>query len=144
MHNKVQIFGLQRSGTNFMEWSLLNNFKDVDYKNFYLPSKIPGYIRFNENQVLKHHYPTLEYSDYAFVVYKDWKDWTESMIRYRKRDFIKRDIYNEYLKIARALPSDKTLVYEHSYIMKNYKKVLKEMSEKFDLELVDNITIPKK
>jgi len=142
MHNKVQIFGLQRSGTNLIEWSLINNFKDIKYSNLYDDSNIPNYIRFNEKQVVKHHFPTLEYSDYAFIVYKKYKDWLGSMIKYRKRKFVKKEIHDEYLKRARELPSDKIIIHEYTYIMNHYKKVLEEMADKFNLILVDDIKMP--
>lgn len=140
--NKIQVFGLQRSGTNYMEWTLKYNFENIDYKNIYIDGNIPGYIRYKERQIVKHTWPTLDYSDFCIIIYKNFNDWKKSMIKYKKEDFIDIKIYNEFIEKSKKLNKNKTLIFEHKYVVNNYIKTIDKISEKFNIKKNKNIIIP--
>lgn len=134
--NIVQVYGIPRSGTNFVEWSLVNNFVNLEYKNIYGKKSEP----FNFS-ITKHHYPSLEHSKFAIVIYKEFKASQESYKRWCGKT-LNRKIYDEYLSRARALDPRKTIIFEHSWLVDNYQEGLKQISDKFGLKLKDKTTQP--
>ena len=52
--NGIQVFGLPRSGTNFIKWPLKNNFKNIFYNNLYMDYK-------NKQISVKHYFPSFIY-----------------------------------------------------------------------------------
>ena len=55
---QIQIFGLQRSGTNFLHWTLNNNFildEKIDYSisNSDIKGNIKGMAKYNQPQSMK-------------------------------------------------------------------------------------------
>ena len=75
MTNKIQPFGLRRSGTNLLEYLVINSF-DSDYK---LIPRVQNVHKLHPKQgqleSLKHTLPTLSHSDYCIVVYKPFEAW---------------------------------------------------------------------
>jgi len=133
--NTVQVFGLPRAGTNFVEWCIVNYFNDVKYKNIYKPCNVRGLKRYrHQTEAYKHSYPSLDESDFAIVIYKERKKWIESYKRAYKHK-LDESIWEEYLERANALDSDRTYIVEHAHMYYNLEEVLSEISEKFDLEL---------
>ena len=107
-HNKVQVFGLPRSGTNFIEWTLQNNF-NITYNNLYDVCNTVGLNEFGQRNALKHNYPILDRCDFAIVIYKTFEQWQKSMAK-DKRGLCERSTYDKYLEIANNLPKDRVLV----------------------------------
>ena len=135
MRNFVQVFGLPRSGTNFIEWTLNNNFIGVDYKNIYVNTptrRIP----------VKHTLPNLNYSDFIIVIYKDKTNWEESM-RKDSKALKEWPNYDTFLKVASELPRDKTIIVEHKWAYENYFLLLNKIVEKTGLTLINNPIQPK-
>ncbi len=133
--NDVQVFGLPRSGTNFIEWSLQNNFKNLSYKNIY--------TNFNNNQIsVKHDLPSFTYSNYVIVIYKEYNLWIASMKKDNKNPSNFPE-YKKFLQTSNDLPKNKTIIVEHTWAVKNYFKMLDLISKKFNFELIDNLIQPK-
>jgi hypothetical protein len=151
MKNTVQIFGLPKSATNFMEWTILNNFVDVVYKNIYLTW-----------HAYKHSTPTLDYSEYSIIIYKEYPIWEKSMKRY----FIHRpaparrwkstwriagladlqDVWNHYygpfINNLHDLPQDRIMLLNHRIVVNNYFEVVEEIHDKFNIKPVDSPVQP--
>tara|TARA_Y100001972_G_C7645185_1_gene324196 strand:+ start:397 stop:870 length:474 start_codon:yes stop_codon:yes gene_type:complete len=133
--NDIQVFGLPRSGTNFIEWSLKNNFKNIFYNNLYMDYK-------NKQISVKHYFPSFIYSDYVIIIYKEYNPWLISMKKDGKHPSEWPE-YEQFLKVANSLPKDKTIIIEHTWAVENYFQLLDLISEKFNFELIDNPTQPK-
>ncbi len=146
MRNKIQVFGLQRSGTNFVEWTLNYNFSNLNYQTISVLCDIPSDMWFGQVSALKHNFPNLDYSDYAIVIYKDFKSWIHSMKRanfHSKLYDVSTTIqtYEIYMERAKSLPEDKTILIEHSEATKNYYEFLKLIAQKFDVQM-NEVLIP--
>lgn len=141
--NKIQVFGLPRSGTNWLEWTLRNNFVDADY------NITPEFINDVEGSApywtdLKHCYPTLKHSDYALVIFKEYDEWLESIKRKGWVLNVSQKTHQKYIDKGIKLGEDKVIVVEHKWAVKNYFQMLSEISDKFGVKLVDNPTQPTK
>lgn len=142
--NKIQVFGLPRSGTNFLEWTLRNNFLGLNYQdiNVRYSYRVEGFPAVG---AVKHEFPSLSYSDFAIVIYRDADEWLASLKRF---DFtsgsqFRREMLDEYLAVARKLPEERVLIYNHNYVVNHYFDVLEEIAGKFSVELVDDPKQPR-
>ena len=141
---KIQVFGLQRSGTNFIEWTLIHNFTNSDYVSMSSIGNVPGDERFDMVQSLKHCYPTLDYSDYIIVIQRDYPVWINSLRkRFRKCKYTE-ETYDEYYTMAKNLDQTKTIVVNHKWVIDNYFEFLDMLSDRFGLIQVENPTQPTK
>ena len=69
----IQVWGLWRSGTNFIEYLVRNNIQNHNYTNRY------AYSVFTSNQdALKHTLPNISKAKYHICVYKPFDVWIES------------------------------------------------------------------
>lgn len=141
MENRIQIYGLPRSGTNFFEWCIVNYFDNVAYKNIYQECDVPGLREHKRRVALKHSFPNLDHSEFCIVVYKEYDEWKNS---YKKRGKPSRETWQKYLDCANALDKSKCFIYEHKYAYNNLENVLKEISEKTGLTLKDVDIVPPK
>ena len=135
---QIDVFGLPRSGTNFLQWSLRNNFEDVELDGNEIvindvQPPIPKLIH------KKHTLPKLE-SDGCIVIYKEFIEWTESLERFKKNMWFPYNLstWEKYLDTARELPKDKTLIVEHSWCVENYEELLSIISNKFGVKLKED------
>ena len=141
----IGVFGLPRSGTNYMEWTLKNNFIDVivphiDFKTNDVEPYIPKIIH------TKHCYPTLDAIDGCIVIYKEFEEWKHSLERFKKNMFFPYTFnsWESYLNTANRLDKEKCIIVEHSWCVNNYERLLSDISSKFGVKIVDNLTIPTK
>lgn len=142
--NDVQVFGLPRSGTNFIEWSLKNNFIDVKYSNLYEEKKnidIKMLQKFKDMAV-KHQYPSFKYSNKIIVIYKEWDKWIESYRRWEYGGHFPKKEYDKYLEISRNLDPAKTIILEHTWAFLNYKEAMLSISNKFGFKPKEEIVQP--
>lgn len=139
--NLIQVFGLPRSGTNFMEWTLNNNFKGVNYINLYAKCNTYGLREFGKLCAFKHSYPNLNRSDYALVIYKTYDKWVKSMKK-DKRGSTSKEIYDEYLNFANSLPKDKCILISFEDAYNNYEDLVKRIGELINIEPKKEITKP--
>jgi len=137
--NKIQVYGLPRSGTNFVEWSLKNNFVDLEYNNYYSKPEIKSIPR--TKVAIKHNFPSLDNSEFSIVIYKEWESFSLSYSRWAKKE-IEKSIYDLYLKKAHELDKDKTIIFEHSWLCLNYRSGMEMISEKFGIKLKEKINQP--
>ena len=133
---RIGVFGLPRSGTNYMEWTLQNNFVEIE-----LPK-----VEFELNDVQpyipkvihrKHTYPSLKELDGCVVIYKSFIDWIESLERFKKTMWFPYNLtsWEYYLDKARELPKEKTLIVEHRWCVNNYETLVSNISDKFGVKL---------
>lgn len=136
-YNKIQVYGLPRSGTNFIEWTLRNNFVDVYY------NITPEHINDVEGSApywtdAKHCYPNLNHSEYAIVIYKEYDEWLKSIKRMGWVLNVSKETHQKYIETALKLDADKVIVVEHKWAVDNYYNLLDNISNKFGVKLVDN------
>ena len=139
--NLIQVFGLPRSGTNFMEWTLNNNFTDVNYVNIYTKCDTQGLREFGKICALKHSYPNFNYSNYVLVIYKTYDEWVKSTKK-DGRGSASQEIYDEYLKIANTLPKDKCLLVSFKDAYNNYESLVNIIGELINVKPKEIITKP--
>lgn len=149
MKNIIEVFGLQRSGTNFLQWTLKNNFKNLNYINYTehtsgVLGDIQGMAKYQQPQSIKHLTPTLDYSQFIIGIYKPLPKWVESSFRTNHlRDISKAElIHTNWLNDFKALDPNRTILFEHSYITQNYNECLSLIAEKFNVELIEKIIQP--
>ena len=77
--NKIQVYGMQGSGTNFLEYSLRNNFIDLEYDGtLSAVGNVKGDERFGVQQSLKHTLPNRD-NGKALIIYRDYEEWNYSV-----------------------------------------------------------------
>lgn len=145
--NKIQVYGLPRSGTNFVEWSLVNNFENLEYKNVYNFCEIQEYpkkalLPYSNKIVEKHNYPKLEICNFAIVIFKKWDLFSDSYYRWAGSRLPKQ-IYDRFLDKANDLDKSKIIIFEHTWLVENYAEGLRMISDKFSIKLKDKIAQPK-
>jgi len=136
MKNTIQVFGLPRSGTNFLEWSIVEYFDSIIYENKYQTCDIEGLNKHNKLIALKHSYPSLDNSDYVIVIYKDFEKWSKSYKKWSKRE-VKKEIWENYLNITNKIDNKRCLIISHDELVYNYEEIIKKISKKFNLTLKD-------
>lgn len=73
----IQVWGLWRSGTNYIEYLIRNNFKNHNYE------RREAYNRFSgKMDALKHCYPDNDVATYHIGIYKRLGPWVQSHDRY--------------------------------------------------------------
>jgi len=132
-HNNIQVYGLPRSGTNFMEWTLRNNFYNVDYHNIDAINEVKG--SGPHLTLKKHNYPILDTSEGIIVIYKEFDEWRKSLKRGGMNLLIDREAHQNYIDRAKEFDSSKVLIVEHEWCLNHYYKLLERISIKFGLEL---------
>jgi hypothetical protein len=139
--NKIQVFGLPRSGTNFVEWTLRNNFVGIDYNVIDVINNVPG--SFPHTTLLKHNYPTLQYSHYGILIYKPFFEWQHSLKKNGWSFGITQYGYQKYIEAGKSL-GNKFLVVEWDWCVKNYNTFLLKIKNRFNVILIDNPIFPTK
>lgn len=143
MKNKVQVFGLPKSGTNFIEWSL-NKYFDIDYVNVYKKCNVEGLDEYNKKVALKHSYPSLEYSDYCIIIFKNQQSCGIIVIRKEKINNFEK-VYKNYISHADKLDKNNSIILYHREVYNDYKNTMEMISNKFNIELVaEDIKVPNK
>lgn len=141
-YNKIQVFGLPRSGTNWIEWILKNNFVNLKYNMMHevindVEGSFPYWTEY------KHNYPNLDYCSNAIVIWKPYEEWLESIKRQGWVFQVTKETHQKYIDRGFEL-GDKGLVIEHGWAMNNYDELLNTISSKFDVKLIDNPIQPTK
>jgi len=138
-HNNIQVFGLPHSGTNFVEWSLRNNFIGLDYKVIPSVNNVDG--SYPKDTLLKHNYPTLKYSNYAILIYKPFDEWQKSLKKHGWSFGVTQYGYQKYIDSAKAL-GDNCYIIDWKWCCNNYLEFLSNIKDKFGVKLIDNPTQP--
>ena len=149
MKNSVQVYGLPKSGTNFLEWTLMEYFKNFNYNNFYKNCDVKGLNKYNLNIAVKHSYPSFEFSDKIIVIYREYDKWNKSYSNWssgvsgtREGGSIK--LWKNYLNKSRELEGSNCIIISHHELYTNYKDSINLFSKKLNLELNNKkIILPK-
>lgn len=136
MKNTIQVYGLPRSGTNFLEWTLMEYFKNFNYKNFYKKCDVKHLNIYNKKVATKHSYPSFEFSDKIIVIYKDYDKWNKSYRKWSNNNG-SMEIWKNYLNKSKELNSDNCIIISHDELYNNYKNNIILFSKKFNLVLKD-------
>lgn len=133
---KLGVFGLPRSGTNFIEWTLKNNFTEleVEERNFTYNDVFPFIPKIIHT---KHNHPTLSGLDGCIVIYKPFIQWIESLERFKSKMVLPYTLqsWESYLEKSKQLDKDKTMIVEHEWCVKNYDTLLFNISSKFGVKI---------
>jgi len=136
--NKIQVYGLKKSGTNFLEFSLVKNFPEIEYVNTY-PQNKKGRSRV----ALKHHKPNLNEAELGIIyIYKDYKEWVPSVKRQYSGQ--KLNEWQEFLDIVKTFDESKCLILNHGWCVDNFQQMLKLISDKFNLTMPEEPIKPTK
>ena len=143
--NHIQVFGLPRSGTNFIEYTIQFNLVGVEYEKLFDYPNVKGDNMNKKNkQSVKHLYPTLEYSDYAIIIYRDYVEWDSAVKRIGWDLDISFDEYLKYINIGYCLPEDKRVIVNHRWVVENYSEFLDMLVDKFGVVVKEDWEQPKK
>lgn len=92
----LQVWGLWRSGTNFMEYLIRNNIKNNNYERREIYNTFTG-----KPDALKHCPPDISKAQYHICVYKQVDAFMESHNRYdMKKTNTPRDVYWDWINRA--------------------------------------------
>lgn len=144
MNNIIQIYGLPRSGTNFLEWSIQTYF-NTDYTNVRQVCDVKGLPEYGIEVALKHSYPSLLHSDYCIVIYKELHKWKDSVQRrgvargYKITNEVCETVYHNYLRVANSLDKSKSIVVKHEDACREYESLIKTVSNKFNIPIRDDV-----
>ena len=141
MKNDIQVYGLPRSGTNLLEWSLVNYFEDIVYENKYKVCDVEGIFKYGNYIAAKHSYPSFEFSDKVVVIYKEFHKWEKSYKKWAK-DSPKKQVWENYIKKSESLDTNRCIIISHKELNNNFEVTLKKISDKFGFKL-KNIELSK-
>lgn len=131
-NNIIQVYGMQRSGTNFLEYTLRYNF-DIDYDGTtWGIGEVPGDERYAMKQSLKHLLPKRNRGK-ALIIRRDFDVWNESVKRQFPMCRYNKDIYNFYYDTPyrENWHTDDYLLVEHEWCVKNYEMLLNSIRGRF-------------
>ena len=127
MKNKIQIYGLKKSGTNFLEFSLVKNFPEVGYFNAY-PSDGRPFM------ALKHYRPNMDEAEQGIIyIYKDFDKWVPSVTREYPGDRLAQ--WREFLDLVKTFDESKCLILNHGWCVDNFEEMLRLIADKFNLTM---------
>lgn len=139
--NTIQIYGLPRSGTNYLEYLMLNNLK-VSYERIFVVSQNRKEFNFEKKIALKHLIPKRKYSAYYLIIYKSPKKWLNSFYNYNNKQLLYNDpkiaatLYNNYMEaylfFLKKYPN-RTCLINHSLLLGNEKKFFIFLKKKFKI-----------
>lgn len=137
----IQVWGLWRSGTNFVEYLVRNNIKNNNYEYR------EGYNEFTgKTDALKHCYPDNSVATYHIGIFKQLGDWISSYERYDMKKTNKpMDAWiqwqNEYIKFNDKNPNSRMIPYE-SFIGKELWWFRQWQHEGWKIEFNDIWQVP--
>lgn len=143
--NTLQIYGLPRSGTNFIEWTIKNNYIGIKHEQTNAPIDIHE-LSVCKNRTItsaKHTLPNLKIAPYALAIYKDFEEWVKSLQKVRMITGEEEIAYQKFMDAARSLDPDKCFILNHKWCVQNYEECLEKMAKFFNIELKKDIIIPK-
>ena len=134
MKNKIQIYGLKKSGTNFLEFSVVKNFPEVGYFNAY-----PNGSRV----AMKHYRPNIDQAEQGIIyIYKDYENWVSSVKREYPGESL--DKWKEFLDLVKSFDESKCLILNHGWCVDNFEEMLRLIADKFNLTMPEEPIKPTK
>ncbi len=140
----IQVWGLHRSGTNFVEYILRNNIKNSNYERREVRSQFHG-----KRDALKHTYPDITKAKYHICIYKNDNQWVESHDRYDMKKLINpRDDYWKWVNLVqdfkKEYPDNVVRVNYNDFIGKElyyFRKWQSEMNWQFEFNDIWQVPI---
>lgn len=142
MKNTIQVYGLPRSGTNFLEWSLVEYFEDLHYENKYEKCDVKGIVNYTKPTALKHCHPNLKHSDFVIVIYKEYDKWVKSYKKWSGKK-AEKSVWETYLKKANEIDEKFCMIISHDTLYNKYENTLNDVSNKFNLKMIKDKKILK-
>jgi len=144
MGKKIRVFGLQRSGTNFLEFLIRKNLH-VSYENEYCYNEYMD----KKRDSLKHSKPKLiDGVDYYILIFKLKSNFITSFKKWTHNKSIKlnvSDLYDEmvqdYINFYKE-NEDKCILILYEDLYNNEIDFINFVGDKFGIETQDSITIP--
>ena len=139
----INVFGLPRSGTNFLEYML----------RYYVECELPEingnskYIK-RDNVAIKHCEPNNELSDIQILIIKSWVNFLPSYIKWDKKSdiFIKQAYIlamDDYLKFYLNNQENCVIIF-YEDLLNNEEEFLNYLSETFQINFIKKFKVPKK
>ena len=143
--NKIQIYGLPRTGTNYVEFLIKNNL-DNNYKSMHSKVQKPknvedSYIK-TSFIATKHCKPNIELGENFIIVLKESGNFISSFKKWRR--FSENEIIDIYLRgIADYIKffnkfESKVIIVFHEDILGNEEKFIDLVSKKFNIDKLSN------
>lgn len=144
---RITVYGIPRSGTNYLEFLVLNNLTCI-YENRYVSGGVlhdklvetkkedHRYIKHIHIPV-KHARPRKEYSDYSILIIKEPKNYVTSFLKWNDDPNI--DVYRLYNKMLNDYYNfhldniEKSIIVFHEDLIGNESQFIWYTSEKFGL-----------
>ena len=146
MKNKIQVFGLRRSGTNLVEHLILKYF-DKDYRTFCVPQTVhKTHPQYNKIESLKHTPPNLDYSEFAIIIFKPYNDWCASIEKRYGKEYNKES-WNAFHRFSIDLYNknpDKVIIIDWIDCAVYYEKFINHVSHRFRLPVNEISNRPSK
>jgi len=123
---------MQASGTNFLEWTLINNF-DIDYNGECgCIGNVIGDDRYQNPQSLKHCLPNLE-NGRPLIIQRDYDEWKISVKKRITQTSYTYENYKYYYDTPKREGWDEKdyILVNHRWAYKNYEELLKIIQSKF-------------
>lgn len=128
-NNIVQVYGLQKSGTNFIEWTLRNNFPDLEYDGLLWGlGEVPGDEKYRQIQSLKHLLPKRDKGK-ALIIRRNFDDWYYSIKKHFPNCYYNRHVYDFYYDTPyrEDWHTDEYMIIDHSWAVQNYEALLERI-----------------
>lgn len=145
--NRVQVFGMQRSGTNFIEWTLRNNFVGLEYDGSVSNiGNVKGDMRFGMQQSLKHCLPDCTTSELSILIQRDYEEWDKSVKNKFKSCQYTKETYDYYYDTPYREKWDENtyLHINHRWAVLNYYELLEQIANRLNLTIKENWKQPTK
>lgn len=138
----MQVWGLHRSGSNFIEYLIRNNVKNNNYDRREVWSQFHG-----KRDALKHTKPDISYAEYHICIYKSIDQWLESHDRYNMKKLLNpRDDYWKWINLVTEFkeqyPDRVALVNYNDFIGKELWHFREWQNNGWKFELEDIFKIP--
>jgi len=141
---KVRVFGLQGSGTNFVEWTVMNNFNglglSIEKKAI---RNVEGDVHYGKTQNLKHCYPINDSDFFNIIIQRDFDEWINS--NHVQSSNYTKETYNYYYDtpIREKWDTKDYILVNHRWCVLNYYDFLKLISQKTNCDIKEHWEQPK-
>lgn len=139
MKKSIQVYGLPRSGTNYLEYLIRNNI-DCNYTNEYKENS--PYFEFRTKVALKHTKPDESYADYHVIILKKSGNFINSYVNWKKcnrNEAIEtyKKAINDYLKFYKDNINSCIIIF-HEDLINNENIFIEKLKDKFNLKQKTN------
>lgn len=139
---KVRVYGLPRTGTNFLEYLIRHN-TNCEYVNEYGANT---YLK--ERTAIKHCAPQDDGKDLYIIIVKNKDNFTQSFRKWCKNkvkdiDALYENASDDYIKFYEA-NKDKTIILSYEQLLGNEVKFMEHLRDNYNVKINEKIDIPVK